>query len=307
MRWRAYRAHVDRGMENLIRLFRDALGTDRRPRRDRAPSRAAAPGTDADRHPPRVFGKSDGAGLRSGVPLAARRRCRASARLPKASTPSGTRGDGFCFDNETPAHRALVGPVRIARALVTNGEWLAFMGDGGYARPDLWLSDGWATVCAEGWRAPGHWREIDGAWHCFTLGGLRTDRGSRAGLPRQLLRGRRLRPLGRQAPAERGGVGGRGARRRARRRLRHRLAMDAQRLFSLSRLPAGEGAVGEYNGKFMVNQMVLRGASLATPAGHARASYRNFFPPRRAGSSAACASPTFRPDAPVLAPSEKAS
>ena len=84
--------------------------------------------------------------------------------LPKASIPSVTRGTGFCFDNETPAHRALVGPVRIARSLVTNGEWLAFMTDGGYARPELWLSDGWAVASAEGWTAPGHWREIDGVW-----------------------------------------------------------------------------------------------------------------------------------------------
>ena len=67
----------------------------------------------------------------------------------------------------------LVGPVKLARALVTNAEWLAFMNDGGYANPMLWLSDGWATVQTEGWQAPGYWQERDGAWHQLTLGGLR--------------------------------------------------------------------------------------------------------------------------------------
>ena len=92
--------------------------------------------------------------------------------LPEGIHTVGHQAQGFCFDNETPAHRALVGPVRLARNLVTNGEWLAFMRDGGYARPELWLSDGWATVAAEDWVAPGHWREIDGNWYGFTLGGL---------------------------------------------------------------------------------------------------------------------------------------
>ena len=157
------------------------------------------------------------------------------------------------------------------------------MADGGYATPSLWLSDGWATVEAEGWDAPGYWREIDGAWLALTLGGLQAGRSGGAGLPRQLLRGRRLRALGRQASAERGRVGGRGARRRC---------SPTPSAWSgngpaapISPYPgyrAAEGALGEYNGKFMVNQMVLRGSSLATPEGHARVSYRNFFhPPAR--------------------------
>jgi ergothioneine biosynthesis protein EgtB len=80
---------------------------------------------------------------------------------------------GYCFDNETPAHQELIQPVRIARSLVTNREWLAFMQDGGYRTPSLWLSDAWYTIESEGWNAPLYWREIDGEWHSLTLGGLR--------------------------------------------------------------------------------------------------------------------------------------
>ena len=149
--------------------------------------------------------------------------------LPEGIHTIGHQGDGYCFDNEGPSHRVLVGPVRIARALVTNGEWLAFIKDGGYANPALWLSDGWAAVQNEGWQAPGHWQDHDGAWHQLTLGGLQADRSGRAGHARQLLRGRCVRALGRQAPADRAGMGSRGARRAPRRRLRHRVAMDAQR------------------------------------------------------------------------------
>jgi hypothetical protein len=137
---------------------------------------------------------------------------------------------GFCFDNERPAHRALVGTVSVARGLVTNGDWLEFIADGGYERPELWLSDGWATVVAEGWTAPGYW----------DAGGPRPGRSGAAGLPHQLLRGRCLRALGRQASAGRGGVGGGGARRRARRGIWGPVAMDPQRLFALSGLSAGD-------------------------------------------------------------------
>jgi len=85
----------------------------------------------------------------------------------------GQKDDSYCFDNEQPAHQVLLQPVRLARSLVTNGAWLEFMADGGYATPTLWLSDGWATVDAQGWTAPGYWRVIDGAWFVMTLGGLR--------------------------------------------------------------------------------------------------------------------------------------
>ena len=85
----------------------------------------------------------------------------------------GHTADGFHFDNEKAAHRTLVGPVRIARNLVTNAEWLAFMDDSGYSTPTLWVMDGFVSATNEGWQAPGHWRQIDGEWHVMTLAGLK--------------------------------------------------------------------------------------------------------------------------------------
>ena len=191
----------------------------------------------------------------------------------------GHTDDSFHFDNEKPAHRALVGPVKLARNLVTNAEWLAFMKDGGYRTATLWLMDGFAAVGSEEWQAPGHWRQVDGEWRIMTLGGLAADRSRRAGLPCQLLRGGRVRALGgKHLPTE----------------MEWEVAARAGQLndafgivwqwtrSSYSPYPgyrAIEGALGEYNGKFMVNQLVLRGSSLATPAGHSRITYRNFFYP----------------------------
>ena len=199
--------------------------------------------------------------------------------LPEAVHTVGHGGGAFAYDNEMPAHRTLVGPVRIARSLVTNGEWLAFMADDGYRRSDLWLSDGFATVAANHWSAPGNWRKIDGKWHVFSLNGLcpvdeelpvchvsyyEADAFARwAGkhLPSEFEW---------EAAARSGGIGD---------------AFGAVWQWTRSAYlpyPAyrpAPGALGEYNGKFMVNQMVLRGSSVATPQGHARVSYRNFFYP----------------------------
>jgi ergothioneine biosynthesis protein EgtB len=202
--------------------------------------------------------------------------------LPEGIRTIGHDGNGFCFDNETPAHRVLAGPVRIARGLVTNREWRAFMQDGGYATPSLWLSDGWAVVEAEGWQAPGYWREIDGAWHALTLGGLRPiDPDAPVMHVSYYEADAFARWAGKHLPTEaEWEIAARGG------ELNDAFGIVWQWTRSAYEpypgFVAATGALGEYNGKFMINQMVLRGSSLATPAGHARASYRNFFyPPSR--------------------------
>ena len=202
--------------------------------------------------------------------------------LPEGIHTIGHQTDGYCFDNEGPAHRVLVGPVRIARSLVTNGEWLEFIEDGGYASP----SCGSPTAgprCGRGLeRARLLARDATATGTQFTLGGLKPVDPAAPVMPCQLLRGRRLRALGRQASADRGRVGGRGARRPPRRRLRHRVAMDAQRLFALSGLHGRAGRArrvqrqvhGQPDG---AARLVARDAD-----GHTRVTYRNFFyPPAR--------------------------
>jgi ergothioneine biosynthesis protein EgtB len=191
----------------------------------------------------------------------------------------GHSGDGFCFDNEQPPHQVLLQSVRLSPSLVTNGEWLEFIADGGYATPTLWLSDGWATVEAQGWRAPGYWREIDGEWFAMTLGGLRHIEPANPVCHVSYYEADAFaRWAGKALPTE----------------AEWEVAVKSSALgdafgivwqwtrSAYSPYPgyrAAEGALGEYNGKFMVNQLVLRGSSLATPAGHSRPSYRNFFYP----------------------------
>jgi ergothioneine biosynthesis protein EgtB len=191
----------------------------------------------------------------------------------------GHDGRGFCFDNERPAHQVLLQPTRVARALVTNGEWLEFMAEGGYSTAGLWLSDGWATVEAQGWNAPGYWRHVDGAWFSMTLGGLRPiDPALPVCHISYYEADAFARWAGKHLPSE----------------AEWEVAAATGALddafgtvwqwtrSAYSPYPgyrAETGALGEYNGKFMVNQMVLRGSSLATPAGHSRNSYRNFFYP----------------------------
>ena len=202
----------------------------------------------------------------------------ADARVAGVHT-IGHEGEGFCFDNERPAHQVLLQPVWLARALVTNGEWLEFMADGGYTTPTLWLSDGWETVEAQGWDAPGYWRKTDGAWFTMTLGGLRpVDPALPVCHVSYYEADAFARWAGKHLPSEAewevvAKSGG----------LDDAFGVVWQWTRSAySPYPgyqAAPGALGEYNGKFMVNQMVLRGSSLATPAGHARLSYRNFFYP----------------------------
>jgi ergothioneine biosynthesis protein EgtB len=206
--------------------------------------------------------------------------------VPAGIHKVGYDGDGFCFDNETPLHDELIPDVRIARHLVSNAEWLEFIAAGGYATPSLWLSDGWAAVQAEGWQAPGYWRQKDGAkdgdWHSMTLGGLRAiDPAAPVTHISYYEAEAFARFAGKHLPSE----------------AEWEVAVRADVIadaFGLAwqwtrsaYLPypgyrAAEGALGEYNGKFMVSQMVLRGSSPATPKSHERISYRNFFyPPSR--------------------------
>ena len=202
--------------------------------------------------------------------------------LPEGIHTIGHNGEGYCFDNEGPSHRVLVGPVRIARGLVTNGEWLEFIKAGGYADPALWLSDGWATVQSEGWTAPGHWQECDGGWQQFTLGGLKPiDPAAPVTHVSYYEADAFARFAGKHLPTEQEWeVAARGG----------HLADAYGIVWQWTRsayapypgFTACDGALGEYNGKFMINQMVLRGSSLATPDGHSRVTYRNFFyPPAR--------------------------
>ena len=206
--------------------------------------------------------------------------------VPQGIHSIGHEGEGFCFDNETPRHEELIPKVRIARHLVSNAEWLEFIDAGGYTTPSLWLSDGWAAVQAEGWQAPGYWRQQDGAkdgtWHSMTLGGLRpVDPGAPVTHISYYEADAFARFVGKHLPSEaewevaaRAGV------------IADAFGIAWQWTRS-AYLPypgyrAAEGALGEYNGKFMVSQMVLRGSSLATPENHARVTYRNFFyPPAR--------------------------
>ncbi len=162
---------------------------------------------------------------------------RGFVEVPRGIKPVGHDGAGFCFDNETPRHDELIADMRIARELVTNAEWLEFIQAGGYTTPSLWLSDGWAIVQAEGWQAPGYWRREAGGWTTMTLARPQGRRSAGAGRPCQLLRGRRFRPLCRQAFAQRSGMGSCGGCGPHRRCLRPGLAMDAERLSTLSGIP----------------------------------------------------------------------
>jgi ergothioneine biosynthesis protein EgtB len=220
--------------------------------------------------------------------------------LPSGVYEIGHDGPAFSFDNERPRHRAYLRSFQLASRPVTNAEYLAFLDDGGYERPELWLSDGWDARTAQRWTAPAYWEYDAGAWQVFTLGGMRPldpceplahvsyyeadayARWAGARLPteaewealaiRQPIQGNfvesgALHPLPAHGP-----------------QAHTQLFGDVWEWTGSAYLgypgyrPAA-GAVGEYNGKFMVNQFVLRGGSCATPRSHVRATYRNFFPP----------------------------
>ncbi len=214
----------------------------------------------------------------------------------------GHAGPGFAFDNESPRHRVVLEDFEIAPHPVTHGDFLAFIEDGGYRRSQLWLSAGWDVVVARGWEAPAYWEQRDGQWQTFTLHGMAPiedhtpvchvsfyeaeayARWAGARLPTEaeweialaatpvegnFAESGALHPLAPHEPPAPG-----------------TLAQAFGDVWEWTRSdyapypgyrPAA-GAVGEYNGKFMANQYVLRGGSCATPASHIRATYRNFFP-----------------------------
>ncbi len=195
--------------------------------------------------------------------------------VPEGIYEIGHDDDGFCFDNELERHKVYLQPYAISRALVTNGEYLAFMEAGGYAHFGYWLDEGWEWVRANQVQSPLYWHKIDDRWHHYTLAGLKpvdeeailahisyyeahafahwkslrlpTEFEWEAACPHL--------PWGK------------------------RWEWTASSYQPYPGFAIGDGAVGEYNGKFMVNQMVLRGASVATSEGHSRPTYRNFFHP----------------------------
>jgi ergothioneine biosynthesis protein EgtB len=212
----------------------------------------------------------------------------------------GHDGRGFAFDNEAPRHRVWLAPYALASRPVNCGEYLAFVRDGGYSRADLWLSDGWQAVNELGWQAPLYWLPCeDGGWEQFTLHGVQpfdpaepvTHLSYYEAAAYAAWAGARLPTEAEWEAAASGLVP---THRHELRCLHPQAPSAAQGLTQMfgevwewtgsAYLPYPgfrplAGAAGEYNGKFMVNQMVLRGGSCATPPGHLRATYRNFFPP----------------------------
>jgi ergothioneine biosynthesis protein EgtB len=224
-------------------------------------------------------------------------------KFDEATVLIGHDGDGFSYDNESPRHRALVAAFSLSNRLITNGEYLAFMEAGGYTRPEFWLSLGWTTVNEQRWQAPLYWVQRDGAWWNFTLSGFRPVNESEpvthvsyfeadayanwdgprlptefeweraaSDLPIQgnFVDAQRFHPAPLCADAADAPLA--------------QMFGDVWEWTRSAYLPypgyrAVRGALGEYNGKFMCNQMVLRGGSCATSRNHIRATYRNFFPP----------------------------
>ncbi|MBB4797921.1 dimethylhistidine N-methyltransferase [Brevundimonas bullata] len=198
-------------------------------------------------------------------------------------TEIGAGDEGFAFDNERPAHRVWLEPYSLAADLSTNADWIEFIDDDGYRRPEFWLSDGWARVKAEGWAAPLYWRQEAAGWSVMTLAGRRpVDPAAPVRHVSFYEADAFARWSGRRLPTEG--------------EWEHAARSDPAAFSNLSGevwqwtgsayapypgFCPTEGTAAEYNGKFMANQMVLRGGAFATPEGHARPSYRNFYYPHQ--------------------------
>jgi dimethylhistidine N-methyltransferase len=189
----------------------------------------------------------------------------------------------FAFDNETPAHPALLAPYRIASRLVTNGEWLEFMADGGYRRPEFWLADGWARVQAEGWNAPLYWEDAGDTWRTVSLRGPEDVDPDAPVVHVSFYEAAAFAAWsGKRLPTEAEWEHAAWTAGASLSQMDSEVwQWTASAYTPYPGFAPARGAVGEYNAKFMVGQMVLKGGACVTPTGHSRPSYRNFFYPHQ--------------------------